>query len=80
MASNILTSGNSSKEMYSHPKGNIPVPPTFGFPMPVFSPVFSGQSGTVNYICPSGKISVGCNDTEKTYEKLLEGIELEDLQ
>ena len=83
VASNILTSGSSSKEMYPHPKGNIPVPPTFGFPMPVFSPVFNGQSGTVNFtvnICPSGNISVGCSDTEKTYEKLLEGIELEDLQ
>ena len=83
VASNILTSGSSSKELYPQPKGNIPGPPSLGFPMPVLSSVFSGHGGTVNFtvnICPSGNISVGCNDTEKTYEKLFEGIELEDLQ
>ena len=78
-ASNILTAGISSKEQYL--KENIP---SFGFPMPVFTPVFSGHGGTVNFtinVCPSGNISVGCNGTtEKTYEKVLEGIELEDLQ
>ena len=88
VASNILTPGSSSKELHPQqsfqaPKGNIPGPPSFGFPMPVFSPVFSGHGGTVNFtvnICPSGNISVCCSDTEETYEKLSEGIEVEDLQ
>ena len=31
-------------------------------------------------ICPSGSVSVGATNNEATYEKLLEGIELEDLQ
>ena len=49
VASNILTSGSSSKELHPQqsfqaPKGNVPGPPSFGFPMPVFSPVFSGHA------------------------------------
>ena len=54
VASNILTSGSSSKKVYPQqsfqsPKGNIPGPPNFGFPMPAFSPVFRGHGGIVNF-------------------------------
>ena len=52
------------------------------FPMPVISPVFNNGHGTINFtvnVCP-GNVSVGASCSEASYEKLLEGVELDDLQ
>ena len=60
--------------------------PGLAFPMPMISPVINGQGGTVNFtvnVCPSGSVSIGASSSssnEGTYEKVLEGTELEDLQ
>ena len=60
----------------------FPCPSRFPFQMPAFSPVINSHGNvnlTVN-ICPSGPISVGSTSGESaTYEKLLEGVQLDDL-
>ena len=87
-ASNILTDGRMQSDVsdgqsnatFQPPMGMVP---GLNLPMPVISPVTHGLDGTVNFtvnICPSGTSSTDAGATVKTYEKLLEGIEIEDLQ
>jgi hypothetical protein len=83
VASNILTGGrgvgqSSVTSAFQAPFGMAPG----NFPMPVISPVFNNGHGTINFtvnVCP-GNVSVGANCSEASYEKLLEGIDLKDLQ